>query len=328
MSGNSRRGHDEFAESSFALKTVDDALALRDHILPSFELAHTVTDPAGLSELLTFVVVGAGATGVELAGQIRELASRYFGRGSSHVAAHSVRVVLVDGAPDVLPVYGGKLSAYTRKTLVDAGVDVRTGAVVTAVDDRGVTLTEGDAVARIPARTVVWSAGVEASPFATTLALATGCEQDRAGRLSVNDDLTVGGHADVFAIGDMTSLHKLPGQSPVAMQQGRHVAKMIAGKTPSGTPFRYRDKGSMATIDRFHAVVAVGPVRLTGFVAWVMWLAVHLMYLVGFRNRYVAVLSWLGSFVGSSRPHFHITVPERSAAQPVHREQVEQAVSV
>ncbi|MDF0529562.1 NAD(P)/FAD-dependent oxidoreductase [Tsukamurella sp. 8F] len=315
-------GHPEFAENTFALKTIDDALTLRDHILANFELAHALPSSAERDELLSFVVVGAGATGVELAGQIRELARRYFDSGSGGIPADDVRVVLVDGAPDVLPVYGGKLSEYTARTLRRAGVDVRTAAVVTAVDDEGVELHADGRAARIPARTVVWSAGVEASGFAGVLAAATGCAQDRAGRLLVGDDLTVGGHADVFAIGDMTSLGGLPGQSPVAMQQGRHAACIIAGKTARGTAFRYLDKGSMATIDRFHAVASVGPVKLTGVVAWMMWLAVHLLYLVGFRNRYVAVLSWFGSFVGKNRPHFHLAVPGAQVAEPAESVEV------
>lgn len=286
-------GHDEWAERTFALKTLDDATRLRAHLLDCF--AAPVDDSAAH----TFVVVGGGATGVEIAGQIRELRTRYFTDAPT-------AVYLVEGAGDLLPVYGGRLSDFARKTLEDAGVQVLTGSFVTGIDDGAVTLRGADGDERtIVTKTVVWSAGVQATPLAAVVAEATKCETDRAGRLLINPDLTVGARADVFAIGDMTSLNGYPGQSPVAMQEGRHAADMIRGKTVTGTPFRYLDKGSMAVVNRNNAVVdAPFGVKLTGFLGWLTWLGVHLFYLVGFRNRFGAVWSWFRAFVGSARPGF------------------------
>ncbi|MBY4571819.1 FAD-dependent oxidoreductase [Gordonia sihwensis] len=286
-------GHDEWAESTFSLKTRDDAIDLRAHLLDCFEA------PLADETAHTFVVVGAGATGVEIAGQIQELGLRYFTDAPATVH-------LVEGAGDVLPVYGGKLSDFARKTLEKSGIDVMTETVVTDIDGDAVTVRAADGTERVlRARTVVWSAGVKATPLAQVVAEATGCETDRAGRLLINPDLTVGGRADVFAIGDMTSLDRLPGQSPVAMQQGRHAADMIRGATVRGTRFRYLDKGSMAVINRHNAVVdAPFGIKLTGFLGWLTWLGVHLFYLVGFRNRVGAVLSWFRSFAGSARPGF------------------------
>ncbi len=313
-------GRDEFKDRTFALKTVDDAIALREQILSCYETAHLTTDAAVRKELLSFVVVGAGATGVELAGQIRDLAHRYFAASFPDIAPDDVTVTLVDGVKDVLPAFGGKLSAYARAKLEKSGVDVVTGALVTDIENDTVTVQDVDTKASrsIAAKTVIWSAGVQASDLAAKVAERTGCETDRAGRLLVHEDLTVGNEKDIFAIGDVTSLNKLPGQSPVAMQQGRHVAKMIVGKTDFGTPFRYTDKGSMSIVGRFSAVARLfGKVDMSGPIAWVMWLAVHLMYLVGFRNRYVAVLSWLSSYIGDRRPHFQYTDKWADRTEPL-----------
>ncbi|MBM7368551.1 NAD(P)/FAD-dependent oxidoreductase [Gordonia hydrophobica] len=292
-------GHDEWADRTFSLKTLDDAVALRAHLLDCFT---TQTDEAAH----TFVVVGGGATGVEVAGQIRELGARYFTDAPA-------KVYLVEGAGDLLPVYGGRLSTFTRKTLEKAGVDVLTDTFVTDIETDSVTVRSVDGQQRVlDARTVVWSAGVKATPLAGVIAEATGCETDRAGRLLINPDLTVGGCADVFAIGDMTSLNNYPGQSPVAMQQGRHAADMVRGATPRGTAFRYLDKGSMAVVNRHNAVVdAPFGIKLTGILGWFTWLGVHLFYLVGFRNRVGAVVSWCRSFLGTARPGFDevVTVP-------------------
>lgn len=299
-------GRDEFEKVTYALKTVEDAERLRRQILRCFEEAHTTADPERRRNLLSFVVIGAGATGVELAGQIKELAGRYFEQSFHDISADDVSVTLVEGAGEALPAFGGKLSEYTKQSLQKSGVDVVLDTFVTDIDEHGATLkAKNDEERRITAETIIWSAGVRANDFAGVLAERTGCATDRAGRLLVNPDLTVGGYADVYAIGDMTSLNNLPGQSPVAMQGGRHVARTILGKQGKGTPFKYRDKGSMAIINRFRAITRVGKIELSGFVAWVLWLAVHLVYMVGFRNRYVAVMSWFGSFLGHRRPHFH-----------------------
>ncbi|MDG3009213.1 NAD(P)/FAD-dependent oxidoreductase [Rhodococcus sp. D2-41] len=300
-------GRDEFEDVTYALKTVADAERLRRQIVRCFEEAHTTTDPELRRNLLSFMVVGAGATGVELAGQIKELAGRYFAQAIRGVTADDVTVTLVEGAGDVLPVYGGKLSTYTRASLEKSGIEVVLGTMVTDIDEHGAMVKDAatGTEKRLTAETIIWSAGVQANDFAKVLAARTDCETDRAGRLLVNGDLTVGNRADIYAVGDMTSLNKLPGQSPVAMQGGRHVARTILGKTAPGTPFAFRDKGSMAIINRFNAVTKVKKIELTGVIAWLLWLAVHLVYLVGFRNRYVAVMSWCGSFLGHRRPHFH-----------------------
>ncbi|NLV80239.1 MAG: NAD(P)/FAD-dependent oxidoreductase [Rhodococcus sp.] len=300
-------GRDEFADVTYALKTVDDADRLRRQIVRCFEEAHTTTDAERRKNLLSFIVVGAGPTGVELAGQIKELAKRYFGESVHNVDPADVTVTLVEGADKVLPPFGGKLSEYSKDSLEKAGVDVVLNTLVTDIDESGATLkTAGsDETRRLTAETIIWSAGIQANDFAGVLAERTGCETVRGGRLLVDDDFTVGSADNIYAIGDMVTLNNLPAQSPFAMQGGRHVAKMILGKIPAGTPFKYRDKGSMAIINRFSAITRVGRIQLTGFIAWVLWLAVHLVYLVGFRNRYIAVMSWCGSFLGRRRPHFY-----------------------
>ncbi|MFC0314000.1 NAD(P)/FAD-dependent oxidoreductase [Gordonia phosphorivorans] len=296
-------GHDDWADRTFSLKSLDDAVTLRAH------LYDCVQAPLNDEAAHTFVVVGGGATGVEIAGQIRELHDRFF----TDVPA---TVYLVEGAGDLLPVYGGRLSAFAREKLEASGIEVLTNAFVTEIGGDVVTVSGADGERQIRSRTVVWSAGVQATPLAGVIAEATGCETDRAGRLLINPDLTVGGRADVFAIGDMTSLRGYPGQSPVAMQQGRHAADMIRGKTVTGTAFHYLDKGSMAVVNRHNAVVdAPLGIKLTGFLGWLTWLGVHLFYLVGFRNRVAAVVSWFRSFAGSKRPGFDEVGAARTGAE-------------
>ncbi|KAA0021419.1 NAD(P)/FAD-dependent oxidoreductase [Antrihabitans cavernicola] len=291
-------GHDEFQEHSYALKTIDDAKKLRTQIKSVFAQASSTGDQELRRKLLSFVVVGAGATGVEVAGQIKELAKRYFHQ--------EVSVHLVEGADEVLPPFGGRLSEYSKQSLERIGVDVQLETFVTAMDADGVTVKSKDGTSRdIAAATVVWSAGVQAGGFARVLADATGCETDRAGRLLINRDLTVGGYANIFAVGDMTSLLGYPGQSPVAMQEARHAADIIRRKKNPGARFTYWDKGSMSVITRFSAVAKVNKwIQFKGFVAWLAWLGVHLFYLVGFRNRFAAVASWLVAFIGTKRPGF------------------------
>ncbi|MFI9509836.1 NAD(P)/FAD-dependent oxidoreductase [Nocardia sp. NPDC052566] len=290
-------GRDDFAEKTYSLKTIDDAKVLRAQIERVFAEA-AEADAETARKLLSFVVVGAGATGVEVAGQLKELAKRHFHQ--------EVSVTLVEGAGEVLPPFGGGLSEYAKKSLTRSGVEVLLGTFVTDIETGVVTVKDKDGVQQqIPAETVVWSAGVAAGGFAEILAEATGVETDRAGRLLINPDLTVGGHADIYAIGDMTSLNGYPGQSPVAMQEGRHAADIIRRKKQPGTPFKYWDKGSMAVISRFSAVVKLTDrITFRGVIAWAMWLAVHLLYLVGFRNRFAAVASWLVAFIGTGRPGF------------------------
>ncbi|NMO02779.1 NAD(P)/FAD-dependent oxidoreductase [Gordonia sp. TBRC 11910] len=298
-------GRPEFAEYTFALKTADDAKALRDHIHEHFVIAaDTSVDADTRRRAASFVIVGAGATGVETAGEIAELAKRHF-----HQEVH---ITLVDGAADVLPAYGGTLSAYARERLTDAGITVLTAAMVTDLDATGATIQYDGATTRLDADTIIWAAGVRAADFAGALAETTGCDTDRAGRLLINTDLTVGGYANVFAIGDMTSLHDYPGQSPVAMQQGRHAADTITGKIKRGTEFRYFDKGSMAMLNRLGAVTNVRDViKLTGPLAWITWLAVHLYYLAGLKHRTRALVDWARAFVGRGRPGYAVYAPIR-----------------
>ncbi|GAB17687.1 putative NADH dehydrogenase [Gordonia effusa NBRC 100432] len=297
-------GRPEFAEHTFALKTIEDAKTLRDHIHERFVIAADQTaDDTTRQRAASFVIVGAGATGVETAGEIAELAKRHFHQ--------DVHITLVDGAPDVLPAYGGKLSAYARQRLTDAGITVITGAMVTDLDATGATVEHDGAPTRLDADTVIWAAGVRAADFAEALATATGCATDRAGRLLINNDLTVGGYANVFAIGDMTALHDYPGQSPVAMQQGRHVADTITGKRQRGSEFHYFDKGSMAMLNRLGAVTDVrDTIKMTGPLAWVTWLVVHLYYLAGLKHRTQALADWARAFVGRGRPGYATYAPE------------------
>ncbi|MFI5435842.1 FAD-dependent oxidoreductase [Rhodococcus sp. KBW08] len=305
--GQSYFGNDQFAEFAPGMKTIDDALELRGRILGAFEQAELSDDPAERARLLTFVVVGAGPTGVELAGQIAELSRRTLDGAFRKIDPREARVVLLDGAPAVLPVYGGKLSRKAAETLEKLGVEIQLDAMVTDVDNDGLIIKEKDGtLRRIESQCKVWSAGVQASPLGKQLAEQSGGETDRAGRVMVNPDLSLPGHPNVFVIGDMMSLDKLPGLAQVAMQGGKYAAKQIKasldGKSPSErVPFKYFDKGSMATISRFSAVAKVGKLEISGFIGWVAWLAIHLLYLVGFRSRASTLLSWAVTFFGRGR---------------------------
>ncbi|MGY1822756.1 NAD(P)/FAD-dependent oxidoreductase [Geodermatophilus sp. SYSU D00079] len=303
--GQSYFGNDRFAEFAPGMKSIDDALELRGRIFGAFELAELATDPAEVDRLLTFVVVGAGPTGVEMAGQIAELAHRTLRRDFRSIDPTQARVILLDAAPAVLPSFGEKLGDRARRQLNRIGVEVQLGAMVTDVDANGIEVKDGDGqVRRISAATKIWAAGVQASPLGRQLAEQSGAEVDRAGRISVQPDLTLPGHPEVHVVGDMMSLDRLPGVAQVAIQGGRYAAEQIerriAGRAPKG-PFRYRDKGSMATISRFSAVADVGKLKMEGFLAWVMWLVVHLAYIVGFKSRLTAVLHWIVSFLGRGR---------------------------
>ncbi len=297
-------GHDEFATFAPGMKTIDDALELRRRIFGAFELAEVTTDPDQRREWLTIVVVGAGPTGVELAGQIRELAVRTL-RDDFHVVdPASVRVVLVDAGTEPLATFGSHLSARAATALTQLGVELRMGARVTGIDAFGVDLQTDHDAERIAARVVVWAAGVEASPLARMLAEASGAAVDREGRVATLPDLTIPGHPEVFAVGDMATIGDLPGVAEVAMQGGLHAARTIArrleGPTAS-TPFKYRDLGSVATIARFRAVCSFHGMRLSGFPAWMVWLLVHITFLNGFANRVTTLARWFASMVGRSR---------------------------
>jgi NADH dehydrogenase len=303
--GQSYFGNDRFAEFAPGMKSIDDALELRGRIFGAFELAELAEDQAEIDRLLTFVVVGAGPTGVEMAGQIAELARRTLRRDFRHIDPTTARVVLLDAAPAVLPSFGEKLGDRARRQLNQTGVEVQLGAMVTNVDVDGIEIKDADGqVRRINAATKIWAAGVQASGLGRILGEQSGAEVDRAGRVAVQPDLTLPGHPEVHVVGDMMSLNRLPGVAQVAIQGGRYSADQIkrglAGKSPRG-PFEYHDKGSMATISRFHAVVDLGKVKFEGFIAWVMWLALHLFYIVGFKSRITTVLHWLVSFLGRGR---------------------------
>jgi NADH dehydrogenase len=306
-------GHDEFELHAPGLKSIDDALDLRGRILSSFEFAELAEDDVSRTEWMTFAVVGAGATGVEMAGQISELAHRALVKDYRNIDTRRTRIVLVDALDDVLGSFGTKLSAGAAKQLAKLGVEVWLGERVVDLDARGLTVEDKSGKrSRIPARTVVWAAGVKASTLAGTLAEQSGAELDRGGRIKVQPDCTLPGRPEVFVIGDMMSLNDYPGVAQVAMQQGKYAADQIRRRLrrkPDQPPFKYFDKGSMATISRFRAVASVGPMRFGGFIAWVLWLIIHVMYLVGFKNRVTTVLHWAVSFIGRGRSQR--TTPER-----------------
>ncbi|MGY1772112.1 NAD(P)/FAD-dependent oxidoreductase [Blastococcus sp. SYSU D00813] len=303
--GQSYFGNDHFAEFAPGMKSIDDALELRGRIFGAFELAELATSQEEVDRLMTFVVVGAGPTGVEMAGQIAELARRTLKRDFRNIDPTQSRVILLDAAPMVLPSFGEKLGDRARRHLNRIGVEVQLGAMVTDLDANGLTVKDGDGQERrIAAATKIWAAGVQASELGRKLGEQTGAEVDRAGRISVQPDLTLPGHPEVHVVGDMMALDKLPGVAQVAIQGGRYAAKAITlrmeGKAPQ-KPFRYKDKGSMATISRFSAVADIGKFKFEGFIAWVLWLVVHLMYIVGFKSRVTTVFHWLISFLGRGR---------------------------
>jgi NADH:ubiquinone reductase (H+-translocating) len=303
--GQSYFGNDHFAEHAPGMKSIDDALELRGRIFGAFELAELAESDAEIERLLTFVVVGAGPTGVEMAGQIAELAHRTLRKDFRRINTREARVILLDAAGQVLPPFGAKLGEKTKQSLEKRGVEVRLGEMVTDVDEFGLVVRRKDgSQERIEAVTKVWAAGVQASPLARTLSEQSGAPLDRAGRIGVNPDLTLPGHPEVFVVGDMINLDNLPGVAQVAIQGAKYAAKEIRGRIedkPPQKPFKYFDKGSMATISRFSAVALVGKLRITGFLAWLMWLAVHLVYLTGFKNRVSALGHWFVSFLGSGR---------------------------
>lgn len=319
-------GHDDYATYAPGLKSIDDALELRGRILTAFEFAELEHDDEARQEWQTFAVVGAGATGVEMAGQISELSRRTLVKDYRRIDTRKTRIVLIDAQGMVLGNFGTKLSAGAVQQLEKLGVEVWLEEKVTAVDERGLTVEdESGKQTRVPARTIVWAAGVQGSDLANSLAEQTGAELDRGNRVKVQPDCTLPGHPEVFVVGDMMSLNNYPGVAQVAMQQGRyaadHIARRVAGKAAKG-PFEYFDKGSMATISRFRAVAQVGPLRFGGIIAWLLWLAIHVLYLVGFKNRVTTVLHWAVSFLGRGRAQRTTTTQQLVARNAVHRENI------
>jgi NADH dehydrogenase len=297
-------GHDDLALFAPGMKTIDDALELRRRIFGAFEMAEVATDANERQEWLTVVVVGAGPTGVELAGQIRELAVRSLRQNFRKFEPASVRVVLVDAGKEPLATFGHQLSARAAGTLEKLGVELRMGSRVTAIDAGGVEMQTAAGTERIAARVVVWAAGVQASPLAALLAEASGAQVDRSGRIETLPDLTLPGHPEVFAVGDMVSLNGLPGVAEVAMQGSLHAANTIVRRLEGhleAKPFKYRDLGSVAAIGRFQAICSVRKVRLSGFPAWMVWLFVHLAFLNGFGNRVATLWRWSRAMVGATR---------------------------
>jgi NADH dehydrogenase len=294
-------GHDEWAEAAPGLKRIEDATRIRRRILIAFERAELTSDEAERRRLLTFVIVGAGATGVEMAGAITEVARQTLAMDFRRIDPKASRIVLIEAGPRVMPALPANLADYVRDTLTQKGVEVMTGTRVTRCDVRGVDLEQG----RIDASTIIWAAGVIASPAARWL----DAEHDRAGRVKVGPDLSVSGHPEIFAIGDTAAAidgagQALPGIAPAAKQMGRYVGRLIAGRIAGAAapaPFRYRHQGDLAAIGRRAAVVKLGRLELKGFLAWLFWSVIHIFFLIEIRDRFIVAFTWLWDYVTFQR---------------------------
>ncbi|MGH2480029.1 MAG: NAD(P)/FAD-dependent oxidoreductase, partial [Ktedonobacteraceae bacterium] len=293
-------GHPEWCTYATGLKSIQEATQIRSRILQAFEDAENEPDPEKIRELLTFVLVGAGPTGVEMAGAISELARKALAKDFRHIDPTSARVILVEAGPRILTAFPEKLATKARKALNRQGVEVRTDTPVEQIDADGVV--RGGA--RIASKTIIWSAGVAASPAGKWL----GAGMDRGGRVLVNANLTLPEHSDVFVIGDTASLIQdgkpLPGVAPVAMQQGHYVAALLKQRVTSGgaeKPFHYVNKGNLATIGRSYAIVDIKGLEITGLLAWLLWLTIHIYYLIGFRNRLVTLFQWAWTYFTFNR---------------------------
>jgi len=292
-------GHDEWEESAPSMKSIEDALDVRRRLLIAFEAAERAKDPESRDAWLTFVLVGGGPTGVELAGSLAEMARHALKGEFRHIEPAAARVILVEGLERVLPGFPPKLSEWARKDLDSMGVEVRTGTMVKSIDEHGVDL-DGE---RIEARTVLWAAGVRASPIGESL----GAELDRSGRVVVEPDLSLPGHPEVYVVGDLALVMQdgkpVPGVAQGALQGGRHAASCIVASLSGkpSTPFRYKDKGMLAAIGRAAAVADLPKIDLTGFPAWVIWAAVHIYFLIGFRNRLFVMAHWSWAFLTHDR---------------------------
>jgi NADH:ubiquinone reductase (H+-translocating) len=298
-------GHDEYAAFAPGMKTIEDAMRIRRRIFGAFEMAESASDPDERRRWLTFALVGAGPTGVELAGQVREVATKTLHREYRHIKPEDARVLLFDGGQAPLAMFGPKLSAMAARDLKRLGVELHMGSIVTEADLHGVQVKDHDGkVTRYEAGTILWTAGVQAPALAAEVAKATGAEQDRAGRLSVNKDLSIPGHPDILATGDMISLDRLPGVAEVAMQTGHYAGRKIALESVGETldkPFRYHDLGSAAYISRGRAVVSTRKLHFGGFIGWVAWLFIHIGFLTGWRNRIGALFGWWFAFTRDMR---------------------------
>jgi NADH dehydrogenase len=333
--GQSYFGNDHFATYAPGMKTIDDALELRARIFSAFELAEIEEDPAEIEKLLTFVVVGAGPTGVEMAGQIRELADKTLRGEYRNFDPSDARVILADGVDLPLSQFGEKLGNRTKTALEKLGVEVRTGTLVTEIDEHSVTMRAKDGSEEVvPCACKVWAAGVQGNPLGKKLTDQVGAEVDRAGRVLVNADLTLPGRDDVFVVGDLMSYKNVPGVAQGAIQSARFVADLIdarvSGREPRRTVFEYKDKGSMATISKFEAVVSIGKLKLSGFIAWMAWLFLHLLYIAGFKNQLATLVRWFVSFMSNNRSARNITNQQmlgRLALQKLDKDEFDEIMS-
>jgi NADH:ubiquinone reductase (H+-translocating) len=301
-------GHDQWEQIAPGLKTIEDATEIRSRLLVAFEHAEQATDPAERRAWLNFVIAGGGPTGVELAGALGEIANDTLRHNFRHINPAEAQILLVEGSPRILQTFPPDLSAKAEKQLLALGVRCRTGTLVTDIQDGSVTLKSESGLQTIATHTVLWAAGVRPSPLGKVLADRAGAPLDRAGRVLVEPDLSVPGHPEIYVIGDLADFtHQtgkpLPGVAPVAMQQGRYVAgairKKLAGNTPK--PFHYFDKGNLATIGRNKAVADFGFLHVAGFPAWLLWVFVHLMYLVEFENRLLVFVQWVYDYFTRNR---------------------------
>jgi NADH dehydrogenase len=324
--GQSYFGNNHFAEFAPGMKSIDDALELRGRILSAFEAAERSNDPERRAKLLTFTVVGAGPTGVEMAGQIAELAQHTLKGSFRHIDSTKARVILLDAAPAVLPPLGEKLGKQAAARLEKMGVEIQLGAMVTDVDRNGITVKDSDGtIRRIESACKVWSAGVSASGLGRDLAEQSSVELDRAGRVKVLPDLSIPGHPNVFVVGDMAAVEGVPGVAQGAIQGAKYAAGTIkaelAGANPAERePFQYFDKGTMATVSRFSALAKIGPLEFGGFIAWLAWLVLHLVYLVGFKTKVSTLLSWTVTFLSTRRGQ--LTITEQQAFARTRLEQL------
>src|SRR5512140_1050713 len=307
-------GHDEYAAFAPGMKSIEDALKIRRRVYGAFELAESATDPAERKRWLTFALVGAGPTGVELAGQIREVATKTLRSEYRHIKPEDARVLLFDGGEAPLAMFGPKLSGLAARQLGKLGVELHMGSIVTHVDPGGLEVKDHDGtVTRYQAGNVLWTAGVEAPPLATAAARATGATQDRAGRIVVGKDLAIPDHPEILVTGDVMSLDKLPGVAEVAMQTGiyagRKVSHLARGQS-FDKQFKYRDLGSAAYISRGKAVVSAFKMNFGGFLGWWVWLFIHIGFLTGYRNRVGAVLGWWFAFTRDIRRERTFTIDD------------------
>jgi len=296
-------GHDEWLEPAPGLKTLEDAVEIRRRVLVAYEAAEREVDALEVANWMTFVIIGAGPTGVEMAGALAEISRRVLERDFRKIVPGRARIVLMEAGPRVLPAMSPESSASARRQLERLGVEVITQSAVTAIDDRGVM----HGGMRLDSRTVIWAAGVAASPLGKALGTSANVRLDRAGRVIVNQDLSAADADGVFVIGDLASISSdgkpVPGLSPAAMQEGRHAAKNILRliRGAPTLPFRYRDKGTLATIGKAAAVADISGLHLGGLVAWLMWLFVHIFFLIGFRNRFIVIVEWAWTYVRNDR---------------------------